>query len=118
MDANILDHMFGVFAANKVFWPQETAPVGGHLYTQMDYNSTKEDQRTVTMKRILFLRDRGYFKDWLTTSDVEELRKKAAMHQAIGYYDHSMGIKLGVHIHLWYGMGEGSAAYNWMRGAR
>jgi len=98
----IVDEMFGIFARNKLYWPNQKAGSDGRpVYTAMDYNTTKEEQREVTFKRILFLRDAGYFRGWLTNDDTENVRRKAAMHEAIGIYDHSMAIKLGVHIHLW-----------------
>eukprot|EP00270_Netrium_digitus_P019609 TRINITY_DN7772_c0_g4_i2.p1 TRINITY_DN7772_c0_g4~~TRINITY_DN7772_c0_g4_i2.p1 ORF type:complete len:699 (+),score=165.27 TRINITY_DN7772_c0_g4_i2:47-2143(+) len=97
-----MDEMFRVFASNPIFWPQgRRQQQSGPLYVGMDYNSTKEEQRAVTFERILFLRDRGYFKGWLTNDDPTVVKQMAAMHEAIGIYDHSMGIKLGVHIHLW-----------------
>eukprot|EP00850_Spirogloea_muscicola_P022010 SM000272S10277 [mRNA] locus=s272:131970:137418:- [translate_table: standard] len=93
--------MYELFKDNKVFWPNKDAKIGGQLYTAMDYNTTKEDQRNATFDRILFLRDRGHFKGWLTSDDPREIGKKVAMHEALGVYDHSIGVKLGVHIHLW-----------------
>lgn len=98
----ILEETFEIFKNNKIFWPKGT-PQGGQLYTSMDYNSTKEEQREVTFQRILFMRDHGFFRNWLTTEDPVEMDRKSAMHEAIGIYDHSMGVKLGVHIHLWGG---------------
>lgn len=55
----------------------------------------------VTFERILHLKNMGLFKNWLTSDDPEEAYKKAAMHESISIYDHSMAIKLGVHVHLW-----------------
>eukprot|EP00475_Leptophrys_vorax_P021233 TRINITY_DN28959_c0_g1_i1.p1 TRINITY_DN28959_c0_g1~~TRINITY_DN28959_c0_g1_i1.p1 ORF type:complete len:697 (+),score=43.19 TRINITY_DN28959_c0_g1_i1:315-2405(+) len=100
--ADIHNEMFNLFANNKLFWSNQNPP-RGHMYTCMDYNSTKEEQRDVTFQRILFLRDRGYFKGWLTDDTVANLSRKAAMHEAIGMFDHSMATKIGVHIHLWGG---------------
>eukprot|EP00271_Cylindrocystis_brebissonii_P008928 TRINITY_DN23463_c0_g1_i1.p1 TRINITY_DN23463_c0_g1~~TRINITY_DN23463_c0_g1_i1.p1 ORF type:complete len:695 (-),score=132.58 TRINITY_DN23463_c0_g1_i1:105-2189(-) len=100
--AKVLDEMFTIFAANHIFWTKDS-PQAGQLYTGLDYNSTKEEQRNITFDRLMFLRDRGVFRNWLTTKNVEEMRKYAVQHEAIGYYDHSMGVKLGVHVHLWGG---------------
>lgn len=94
--------MFDIFASNKIFWSNQDPP-RGHMFTGMDYNSTKEQQRDITFQRIIFLRDRGYFKGWLTDDSPAGIRQKAAMHEAIGMFDHSMAVKLGVHIHLWGG---------------
>lgn len=55
----------------------------------------------ITFERIMHLKDKGLFKSWLTSDDPKEAYKKAAMHEAISIYDHSMAIKLGVHVHLW-----------------
>eukprot|EP00850_Spirogloea_muscicola_P002206 SM000008S22295 [mRNA] locus=s8:979861:985310:+ [translate_table: standard] len=87
--------MYELFKDNKVFWPNKDAKIGGQLYTAMDYNTSKEDQRNATFDRILFLRDRGHFKGWLTSDDPKEIGKKVAMHEALGVYDHSIGVKLG-----------------------
>lgn len=97
-----LDDIFEVLKNNKIFWPKHYSG-NGQLYTSMDYNSTKEEQREITMKRILFLRDHGYFRGWLTDDSLENLKQKGAMHEALGIYDHSITIKIGVHIHLWGG---------------
>ena len=95
-----LDEMFALFAQHPIFWPNGS-PHGGQLYTGMDYNTSKEEQRDVTFQRLLFLRDRGVFQEWLTTNDLDKAKRFAAMHEAIGYYDHSAAVKLGVHVHLW-----------------
>eukprot|EP00897_Mesotaenium_endlicherianum_P007553 jgi/Mesen1/6826/ME000035S06196 len=95
------DSMFALFAANEVFWPKDARKE--RLYTSMDYNSTKEEQREITMQRILFLRDRGYLKGYLTDNSIENIRRVSYMHDALSIYDHSLSIKLGVHMNLWGG---------------
>lgn len=54
------------------------------------------------MKRIEYLLDNGVFKGWLTDNGIEAVWRKFALFEAIGIYDHSLAIKLGVHFHLWY----------------
>ncbi|CAI5961359.1 unnamed protein product [Closterium sp. NIES-65] len=100
--AEVHKEMFNIFANTKIFWSNPDPP-RGHVYTSMDYNSTKEQQRDVTFERIIFLRDRGYFKGWLTDDSPTSVRRKSAMHEAISMFDQSMAVKLGVHIHLWGG---------------
>jgi acyl-CoA oxidase len=101
-DLDVRDLMYSIFANDKPF-RTKNSPVGVPVYTAMDYNTTKEEQREVTFERILHLKNMGLFKNWLTSDDPEEAYKKAAMHESISIYDHSMAIKLGVHVHLWGG---------------
>ena len=67
-----------------------------------DYNQSMEQQREMTMKRIAYLLDRGVFRGWLTGDGPQEELRKLALHEVIGMYDHSLAVKLGVHIFLWY----------------
>lgn len=67
-----------------------------------DYNQSMEQQREMTMKRISYLLDRGVFRGWLTGDGPQEELRKLALHEVIGMYDHSLAVKLGVHIFLWY----------------
>lgn len=55
------------------------------------------------MKRIEYLLGKGVFRGWLTGDSVEQELRKLALHEVIGIYDHSLGIKLGVHFFLWGG---------------
>lgn len=55
------------------------------------------------MRRIEYLRDRGVFKGWLTGEGEEIELRKMAMNEVIAIYDHSLAIKLGVHVFLWGG---------------
>lgn len=68
-----------------------------------DYNQSMEQQREMTMKRIAYLLDRGVFRGWLTGDGPQEELRKLALHEVIGMYDHSLAVKLGVHIFLWGG---------------
>lgn len=93
--------MYEIFLRHEEFHlkPQKHS---AKVLTAVNYNSTMEEQRDATFKRILLLRDLGLLDGYLTSNDVDFLREKAAMHEAIGIFDHSLAVKLGVHIHLWY----------------
>ncbi|MCO5578203.1 hypothetical protein L7F22_032041 [Adiantum nelumboides] len=62
-----------------------------------------EAQRSITMERIQFLLRKGVFRGWLTNNDLQFAFSRSAVHQSLGTFDHSLGIKLGVHFHLWGG---------------
>lgn len=62
-----------------------------------------EQQREMTMKRISYLLDKGVFQGWLTDRNPDSELRKFALLEAIGMYDHSLSIKLGVHFFLWGG---------------
>lgn len=92
------DWLFGVMMQSKLFNPRN---LGGKVFVCPDYNQTMEQQREMTMKRIAYLSDRGVFKGWLTDRSVDSEFRKFALFEVIGIYDHSLGIKLGVHFFLW-----------------
>ncbi|XP_074289998.1 acyl-coenzyme A oxidase 3, peroxisomal-like isoform X1 [Silene latifolia] len=76
---------------------------GGRTFVSPDYNRSMEQQREITMRRIEYLRDRGAFKNWLTSDTVEDELRKMALNEIFAVYDHSLAIKLGVHFFLWGG---------------
>eukprot|EP00252_Welwitschia_mirabilis_P019485 TRINITY_DN4526_c0_g2_i1.p1 TRINITY_DN4526_c0_g2~~TRINITY_DN4526_c0_g2_i1.p1 ORF type:complete len:721 (+),score=118.07 TRINITY_DN4526_c0_g2_i1:107-2164(+) len=93
------DWLFKLMASNELFGLRRR---GGNVYCMPDYNQPMEHQREMTMQRILFLRDKGVFKGWLTnTTSESDVKRYAAWHECMGLYDHSLAIKLGVHMHLW-----------------
>lgn len=95
------DWIFSLMANSDLFVTKKKA---GKLYAIPDYNKPMEHQREMTMKRISYLLERGVFKGWLTnTSSEHETRRQTAINECLGIYDHSLGIKLGVHFHLWGG---------------
>lgn len=73
------------------------------MFVSPDYNQSMEQQREATMKRIAYLLDRGVFRGWLTGDGPQEELRKLALHEVIGMYDHSLAIKIGVHVFLWGG---------------
>ncbi|XP_057954148.1 acyl-coenzyme A oxidase 3, peroxisomal-like [Malania oleifera] len=94
------DWLFGLMRQSKLFNPRNR---GGRTFVSPDYNQSMEQQREMTMKRIEYLRDRGVFRGWLTGKGVEAEMRKFALFDAIGVYDHSLAVKLGVHFYLWGG---------------
>lgn len=93
------DWVFGLMVQSKLFNPVQSA---GRVFVSPDYNQSMEQQREMTMKRIQYLLDNGVFRGWLTDNGIEDAWRKFAVFEAIGIYDHSLAIKLGVHIFLWY----------------
>ncbi|XP_024393119.1 acyl-coenzyme A oxidase 3, peroxisomal [Physcomitrium patens] len=77
--------------------------VGNLTFATPNFNTTMEEHRDKTLDRILFFRSKGVFKGWLTDSSVDHALKRAALFETLGTFDHSLAIKLGVHIHLWGG---------------
>ncbi|KAI3985167.1 hypothetical protein MKX01_018794 [Papaver californicum] len=94
------DWLFGLLMQSKLFCPKIS---GGKVFVTPDFNQSKEQQREVTMKRIEYLLDRGVFNGWLTKTGVEAEKRKFALLDVIGIYDHSLAIKVGVHFFLWGG---------------
>jgi acyl-CoA oxidase len=43
----------------------------GTVFVVPDYNTTKEQQREMTMRRIMFLLSNGVFESWLTDPNIE-----------------------------------------------
>jgi acyl-CoA oxidase len=93
------DWLFGLIIQSGLFNRRE---VDGRVFVSPDYNQSMEQQREMTMKRIAYLLDRGVFRGWLTGDGPQEELRKLALHEVIGMYDHSLAVKLGVHIFLWY----------------
>jgi acyl-CoA oxidase len=92
--------MFNLMASSELF---QAKKVGNMIFLSPDYNQPMEEQRDVTLARILFLREKGVFKGWLTDRTQESDLKRSALFESFGIFDHSLAIKLGVHIHLWGG---------------
>ncbi|KAL8126793.1 hypothetical protein AgCh_013907 [Apium graveolens] len=98
MDGHHLEHrdmVYKLIIESQLFVPKNR---GGKVFVLPDYNQSMEQQREMTMKRIQYLVGHGVFDGFLITTD--ELRS-IAIGDAIGVYDHSLGIKLGVHFSLW-----------------
>jgi acyl-CoA oxidase len=73
----------------------------GKVFVAPDYNTTKEQQREMTMRRIEFLLNNGVFEGWLTDPSTEVTMRKFALMECLGIFDHSLTIKIGVHFMLW-----------------
>ncbi|KAL5989881.1 acyl-CoA oxidase [Asimina triloba] len=84
---------------SKLFCPKNS---GGRTFVLPDYNQSMEQQREMTMKRIMYLSERGVFDGWLTGQGPESELRKLALLDSVGSYDHSLAIKVGVHFFLWY----------------
>lgn len=92
------DWLFGMMMQSKLFNPRVR---GGKVFVSPDYNQSMEQQREMTWKRIVYLLERGVFKGWLTEKGEEAEMRKFAYFEAVGLFDHSIAIKLGVHFFLW-----------------
>ncbi|CAH9089105.1 unnamed protein product [Cuscuta europaea] len=94
------DWLYGLMVQSKLFNPRSR---GGKAYICPDYNQSMEQQRDVTMKRIEYLSDCGLFRGWLTEKGPESELRKLAFLDVVAIFDHSLGIKIGVHFLLWGG---------------
>ncbi|KAK1610056.1 hypothetical protein QYE76_033729 [Lolium multiflorum] len=94
------DWVFGAMEESPLFCPRRA---GGKVFVSPDYNEGKEGQREATMRRIGHLTRRGVFRGWLTEPGPEAELRKLALLEALGVYDHSLVIKIGVHFFLWGG---------------
>lgn len=72
------------------------------MFASPDYNQSMEQQREITMKRILYMSKQGAFDGWLTLPGDQIDLKKFAILELCGAFDHSLAIKIGVHFLLWY----------------
>ncbi|XP_077229453.1 acyl-coenzyme A oxidase 3, peroxisomal-like [Tasmannia lanceolata] len=94
------DWLFGLMVQSSLFCPRK---IGSRVFAAPDYNQSMEQQREMTMKRILYLLSRGVFQGWLTDGGPQAEMRKLAFFECVGTYDHSLAIKLGVHFFLWGG---------------
>lgn len=92
------DWVFNLMVQSGLFGRRR---VGSRVFVAPDFNQTMEQQRDATMRRIEYLLEKGVFDGWLTRAGPEAELRKLALHDCIGIYDHSLGIKLGVHFFLW-----------------
>lgn len=94
------DATFNLMASSELFRFKQ---IGGDVFLGADYNQTMETQREITMKRIHFLLNKGVFRGWVTSNDLESAFARAAVHECFGFFDYSLSVKIGVHFHLWGG---------------
>jgi len=92
------DWLYGLMMQSNLFNPKQR---GGQIFVSPDYNQTMEQQRQISMKRILYLLEKGVFQGWLTETGPEAELKKFALYEVCGIYDYSLSAKLGVHFLLW-----------------
>ncbi|KAM0047985.1 putative acyl-CoA oxidase [Helianthus debilis subsp. tardiflorus] len=95
-----IDYIFNLMIQSDLFCPRER---GGKVFISPDFNKSMEHQREMTMKRINYLRKQGAFDGWLTRKGPDAERSGFTRGIIFGVYDHSLGIKLGVHFFLWGG---------------
>ena len=72
------------------------------MFISPDFNQSMEQQREMTMKRIEYLRELGAFDGWFSKKGSDGELWRFALAETFSVYDHSLGIKLGVHFFLWY----------------
>ncbi|KAL3325690.1 hypothetical protein AABB24_036766 [Solanum stoloniferum] len=94
------DWFFGLILQSKLFNPVKR---GGKVFLSPDYSQSKEQQREITMRRIEYLVEHGFSKNWLTVKGPEDELRKLALLDCIFIFDHSLSIKMGVHFLLWGG---------------
>lgn len=92
------DWLFNLIIQSKLFNPKKA---GEKVFVSPDYNQSMEQQREITMKRIAYLLERGVFQGWLTANGIESELTKLAFLEVINMFDHSLAIKIGVHLFLW-----------------
>ena len=97
---NVEDHdwIFNSMANTDIFCPNRG---GGKLYVLSNYNKPIEHEHEITMKRILYLIDKGVFKGWMTNASSEMDMRSTALHEFLRIYDDSLNINLGAHFSLW-----------------
>ncbi|KAI3744109.1 hypothetical protein L1987_57184 [Smallanthus sonchifolius] len=95
-----IDYIFNLMIQSDLFCPRER---GGKVFISPDFNQSMEHQREMTMRRIDYLRERGAFDGWLTRKGPDAELSGFTRAITVGGFDHSLGIKLGVHFFLWGG---------------
>ncbi|PHU04049.1 Acyl-coenzyme A oxidase 3, peroxisomal [Capsicum chinense] len=106
------DWRFGLMLKSKLFNPIKR---GGKVFVSPDYNQSKEQQREITMRRIEYLVEHGSIEKWFTGKGPENELRNFARGECASIFDHSLGIKLGVHLFLCYKppeLSEPSAVFN------
>lgn len=94
-----IDYMFNLMIQSDLFCRRER---GGKVFISPDFNESMEEQREMTMRRIGYLKEKGVFDGWLTSKGAEAELSGFTRANSCGVFDHSLGIKIGVHFFLWY----------------
>eukprot|EP00899_Mesostigma_viride_P024497 jgi/Mesvir1/5231/Mv15357-RA.1 len=92
---DVRDQLYELFATDDMF-------KGKKGFSMVNYDATVAELREKNMARILHLVKKGWYKGCLST-DPNVMWRMAAVGEAVGLYDHSLGVKLGVHFQLWGG---------------
>ncbi|KAK1412129.1 hypothetical protein QVD17_33127 [Tagetes erecta] len=95
-----IDYIFNLMIQSNLFCPRER---GGKVFIAPDFNQSMEQQREMTMRRIDYLREKGAFDGWFEKKGYEGDLWRFALAESVSVFDHSLGIKLGVHFFLWGG---------------
>ncbi|CAN6877620.1 unnamed protein product [Brassica oleracea var. botrytis] len=94
------DWLYGIIIQSNLF-NRKIRGGGGKVFVSPDYNETMEQQREISMKRIMYLLELGVFRGWLTEPSPEAELKKFALYDVCGMYDYSLSAKLDVQFLLW-----------------
>lgn len=97
-DLEIRDWVFHLMEESELF---RFRKLGGRVYVFPDYQAPMEQQREITLQRILHLVNKGVSDGWLTWKGKEGEMRNLAIFDCLGLYDHSLGVKFGVHYFLW-----------------
>ncbi|CAA6661080.1 unnamed protein product [Spirodela intermedia] len=98
-DVEARDWAYRIMEESPLFWSPRRRPEG-RVFMIPDYNQPMEHQREMTMRRIMYLKERGMYDGWLTGGRETEMRRFALLESA-GLFDHSLSVKTGVHFFLW-----------------
>ncbi|XP_078438670.1 acyl-coenzyme A oxidase 3, peroxisomal-like [Wolffia australiana] len=98
-DSDARDWVYRIMEESPLFLSPRR-PRKGRIFLIPNYDEPMEQQRELTMRRIVYLRDRGMYDGWLTCGREMEMRRFALIESSV-LFDHSLGIKLGVQFFLW-----------------
>ncbi|GJU87622.1 reverse transcriptase domain-containing protein [Tanacetum coccineum] len=92
-----LDYLLNLMKQSTLFCPRNR---GGMVFIEPDYNTSMEEEREMTLKRTEYLVDNGVYDGWFVKEGYEEELWRLAIAECVGFFDHSLAIKLGVHFVL------------------
>lgn len=98
-DLEVRDWVFRLMEESELF---RFRKLDGRDYVFPDYQAPMEQQREITLQRILYLVSKGVSDGWLSWKGKEGEMRNLAIFDCLGLYDHSLGVKFGVHYFLWY----------------
>ncbi|KMZ58548.1 Acyl-CoA oxidase [Zostera marina] len=97
-DLEVRDWVFRLMEESELF---RFRKLDGRDYVFPDYQAPMEQQREITLQRILYLVSKGVSDGWLSWKGKEGEMRNLAIFDCLGLYDHSLGVKFGVHYFLW-----------------